>query len=78
MTVGELAERSYRIVYRVRGDVVEALTVFESHHLLPKEDLPPEPKERNDSRLLPRSKPHISADAQLEFRVLVLVPANRN
>lgn len=41
----ELVEGSYRIVYRVRGDVVEVLTVFEGHQLLPKEDLPIEPKE---------------------------------
>ncbi len=41
----ELVEGNYRIVYRVRGDVVEVLTVFEGHHLLPKEDLPVEPEE---------------------------------
>ena len=39
-TLRELVEGHYRIVYRVHGDIVEVLTVFESHHLLPKEDLP--------------------------------------
>ena len=39
----ELVEGNYRIVYRVRGDIVEVLTVFEGHHLLPQEDLPIEP-----------------------------------
>ncbi len=39
----ELVEGNYRIVYRVRGDVVEVLTVFEGHHLLPQEALPIEP-----------------------------------
>ncbi|MCP5109995.1 MAG: type II toxin-antitoxin system RelE/ParE family toxin [bacterium] len=41
----ELVEDNYRIVYRFCGDVVEVLTVFEGHHLLPKEDLPVEPEE---------------------------------
>ena len=40
----ELVEGNYRIVYRVRGDILEVLTVFEGHHLLPKEDLPVEPE----------------------------------
>lgn len=39
----ELVDRTYRTVYRVRGNIVEVLTVFEGHHLLPKEDLPVEP-----------------------------------
>ena len=40
----ELVEGNYRIVYRVRGDIVEVLTVFQGHHLLPKEDLPVAPE----------------------------------
>ncbi len=32
----ELIEGNYRIIYRVRDDVVEIETVFESHRLLPK------------------------------------------
>ncbi len=35
----ELVDGNYRIVYRVRGVRVEILTVFESHRLLPVEDL---------------------------------------
>lgn len=40
----ELIEGNYRIVYRVRQETVEILTVFEAHHLLPLEDLSPPPK----------------------------------
>lgn len=36
----ELLEGHYRIVYRLRGDRVEILTVFEGHRLMPEEDLP--------------------------------------
>ena len=36
----EVLEGNYRIVYRVRADAVEILTVFERHRLLPEEDLP--------------------------------------
>lgn len=36
----ELIEGNYRIVYRIRDDSVEIITVFEAHRLLPKEDLP--------------------------------------
>ena len=39
----ELIEGNYRIVYRIRKDTVEVLTVFEAHHLLPLEDLGTEP-----------------------------------
>lgn len=35
----ELIERSYRIVYRVKGATVEIVTVFEGHRLPPGEDL---------------------------------------
>lgn len=35
----ELILDNYRIVYRVEGDEVLVLTVFEGHRLLPKEDL---------------------------------------
>jgi addiction module RelE/StbE family toxin len=37
--IREVLEGNYRIVYRVRADVVEILTVFERHRLLPEEDL---------------------------------------
>ena len=40
----ELVEGNYRMVYRIRDDIVEVLTVFEGHHLLPKEDLPVTPE----------------------------------
>lgn len=36
----ELLEGSYRIVYRLRGEVVEVLTVFEAHRCLPEDELP--------------------------------------
>jgi len=36
----ELIDGNYRLVYRVKGDIVEILTVFERHRLLPEEDLP--------------------------------------
>ncbi|MFC1654531.1 type II toxin-antitoxin system RelE/ParE family toxin [Myxococcota bacterium] len=35
----ELIEGNYRIVYRVRKKIVEIITVFEAHRLLPEEDL---------------------------------------
>lgn len=35
----ELIEGNYRIVYRVRNKVVEIITVFEAHRLLPDDDL---------------------------------------
>jgi addiction module RelE/StbE family toxin len=41
----ELVEGSYRIVYRIRGDEIEVLSVFEAHHLFPTEDLPPQPEQ---------------------------------
>ena len=41
----ELVEGNYRIVYRIRGDDIEVLTVFEGHHLLPTEDVPARPGE---------------------------------
>jgi toxin ParE1/3/4 len=37
--VREVLDGNYRIVYRVRADAVEILTVFERHRLLPGEDL---------------------------------------
>jgi toxin ParE1/3/4 len=36
----ELIDGNYRLVYRVKGETVEILTVFERHRLLPEEDLP--------------------------------------
>lgn len=36
----ELIDGNFRLVYRVKGGVVEILTVFERHRLLPEEDLP--------------------------------------
>ena len=35
----ELIEGNYRIVYRVRKEVVEIITVFEAHRMLPDDDL---------------------------------------
>lgn len=35
----ELIEGNYRLVYRVRSQSVDILTVFEAHRLLPREDL---------------------------------------
>ena len=35
----ELIDGNYRIVYRVGADVLEVVTVFEAHRLLPVEDL---------------------------------------
>jgi plasmid stabilization system protein ParE len=35
----ELIEGNYRIVYQVRGDTVEIVTVFEGHRQFPEEDL---------------------------------------
>ena len=35
----ELIEGNYRTVYRVRKKVVEIITVFEAHRLLPESDL---------------------------------------
>lgn len=37
----EVIEGNYRIVYRVRGRVLEINTVFEGHRQLPADDLPP-------------------------------------
>ena len=37
----ELVEGNDRLVYRVRGQTIEVLTVFEGHHLLPVEDISP-------------------------------------
>lgn len=36
----ELVEGNYRIVYRVGRGMVEVITVFEAHRLLPRGDLP--------------------------------------
>ncbi|MFO0592023.1 MAG: type II toxin-antitoxin system RelE/ParE family toxin [Polyangiaceae bacterium] len=33
--IRELLLRSYRIVYRIRGDEIQVLTVFEGHRLFP-------------------------------------------
>jgi plasmid stabilization system protein ParE len=33
----EVLLRTYRIVYRVRGELVEILTIFEGHMLFPKD-----------------------------------------
>lgn len=38
----ELIFGNYRIVYRIHGETVQVLTVFESHRLLPRQDVPPE------------------------------------
>jgi len=38
--IREVLEGNYRIVYRVTRVFVEVLTVFEGHHLFPKETLP--------------------------------------
>ena len=35
--VCEVLKRTYRIVYRVRIDRMEVLTVFEGHHLFPRD-----------------------------------------
>ncbi len=35
--IREVLKRSYRIVYRVRGDRLEVLTVFEGHRLFPRD-----------------------------------------
>jgi toxin ParE1/3/4 len=42
MGLRELILENYRIVYRVHGGAVQVLTVFESHRLLPRQDVPPE------------------------------------
>jgi len=39
----ELVEGNYRIVYRIREDVVEVLTVFEGHQRLREDELGEEP-----------------------------------
>ena len=36
----ETREGNYRIVYRIRDETVEILTVFEGHRLFPEEDVP--------------------------------------
>ena len=38
----EVLQQNYRLVYRVAGDRVEVLTVFEAHRLFPVEVEPPE------------------------------------
>jgi plasmid stabilization system protein ParE len=38
----ELILGNYRIVCRVHGEAVQVLTVFESHRLFPRQDVPPE------------------------------------
>jgi plasmid stabilization system protein ParE len=38
----ELVFGNYRIVYRVHRGAVQVLTVFESHRLLPRQDVSPE------------------------------------
>jgi hypothetical protein len=30
-------KRTYRVVYRVRGDRIEVLTIFEGHRLFPRD-----------------------------------------
>ncbi|RLB65427.1 MAG: plasmid stabilization protein [Deltaproteobacteria bacterium] len=34
--IREVLRRRYRIVYRVRGEAIEVLTIFESHRLFPR------------------------------------------
>jgi toxin ParE1/3/4 len=38
-SVRELLNGNYRIIHRVRGRIVEIVTVFEAHRLFPREDL---------------------------------------
>jgi len=40
--IREVFLRSYRIVYRLAGDGIEVLTVFEGHRLFPEDVLPEE------------------------------------
>ncbi|OKY75404.1 MAG: hypothetical protein BM485_09095 [Desulfobulbaceae bacterium DB1] len=37
--IREVLERNYRIVYQVHSDIISILTVFESHRLLPVENI---------------------------------------
>jgi plasmid stabilization system protein ParE len=41
----ELIDGKYRIVYRLRGEQVEIVTVFEGHRLFPTDDLPEQSEE---------------------------------
>ena len=36
----EMLRRTYRIVYRVRNEAIEVLTIFEGHRLFPTEAVP--------------------------------------
>jgi len=36
----EVFRRTYRIVYRVSGDAIELLTIFEGHRLFPSDAMP--------------------------------------
>jgi len=38
--IREVLRRTYRIVYRVRDEAIEMLTIFEGHRLLPEEAIP--------------------------------------
>ena len=38
----ELIFGNCRIVYRIHGETVQVPTVFESHRLFPRQDVPPE------------------------------------
>ena len=38
--IREVLRRTYRIVYRVRDDAIEVLTIFEGHRLFPKGVVP--------------------------------------
>ncbi|NOZ80024.1 MAG: type II toxin-antitoxin system RelE/ParE family toxin [Acidobacteria bacterium] len=38
--IREMLVRTYRVVYRVRPDTLEVLTIFEGHRLFPEEALP--------------------------------------
>jgi len=42
--IREVVRRTYRIVYRVREDAIEVLTIFEGHRLFP-EDVAPDTNE---------------------------------
>ena len=42
----EIIDGNYRIVYRVREDAVEILTVFDGHRRIPEDDLPRVKKKR--------------------------------
>jgi len=38
--VREVLQRTYRIVYRVRAEQIDVLTIFEGHRLLPGDAVP--------------------------------------